>query len=84
MSTAFSGEQGPAKSIRTQLIETAQPVLEALVREVTGVEVLSLHHDISAATCEEIVLFTLTEPPLFRETKKKRGLRKRGKQRSRS
>ena len=59
------------KQVRTQLIETARPVLEALVQEVTGVPVVSLHHDISTATGEEIVLFTLAEPPCFRETKKK-------------
>jgi uncharacterized protein YbcI len=32
--------------------------------------VLSLHHDISTATGEEVVLFTLAESPLFREMKK--------------
>src|SRR5678810_229451 len=35
------------KQVRTQLIETARPVMEALVEEVTGTKVLSLHHDIS-------------------------------------
>ena len=59
------------KQVRIQLIETARPVLEAMVQEVTGVTVLSLHHDISTVTGEEVVLFTLTESPLFRETKKK-------------
>ena len=59
------------KQVRTQLIETARPVLEAMVQEVTGVKVLSLHHDISTVTGEEVVLFTLAESPLFRETKKK-------------
>ena len=59
------------KQVRTQLIETARPVLGALVQEVTGVPVLSLHQDISTATGEEVVLFTLAEAPLFRETKKK-------------
>ena len=59
------------KQVRTQLIETARPVLEVMVQEVTGVKVLSLHHDISTRTGEEVVLFTLTEVPLFRETKKK-------------
>ena len=59
------------KQVRTQLIETARPVLEVMVQEVTGVKVLSLHHDISTRTGEEVVLFTLTESPLFRETKKK-------------
>lgn len=52
------------------MIETARPVLEALVQEITDVKVLSLHHDISTVTGEEVVLFTLAESPLFRATKK--------------
>ena len=59
------------KQVRIQLIETARPVLEAMVEEVTGVKVLSLHHDLSTVTGEMVVLFTLAESPLFRETKKK-------------
>ena len=59
------------KQVRTHLVETARPVMEAMVREVTGVKVLSLHHDISTATGEEVVLFTLAEAPRVRETKKK-------------
>ncbi len=59
------------KEVRTQLIETARPTLESLIQEVTGVKVLSLHHDISTATGEEVVLFTLAASPAFRETKKK-------------
>ena len=58
------------KQVRIQLIETARPVLEAMLQEITGVKMLSLHHDISTATGEEIVLFTLVGSPLFRETKK--------------
>ena len=59
------------KRVRTQLLETARPVLEALVQEVTGIKVLSLHHDISTATGEEVVLFTLTAAPLFRDPKRR-------------
>jgi uncharacterized protein YbcI len=59
------------KQVRTQLIETARPVLEELVHEVTGANVLSLHHDISTRTAEEIIAFTLAESPLFREAKRK-------------
>jgi uncharacterized protein YbcI len=59
------------KQVRTQLVETARPVLEALVADVTGVNALSLHHDISTVTGEEIVVFTLAESPFYRETKKK-------------
>ena len=58
------------KQVRTQLIETARPVMVAMVREITGVKVLSLHHDISTVTGEEIVIFTLADSPLFREAKK--------------
>ena len=59
------------KQVRSHLIETARPTMEAMVQEITDKKVLSLHHDISTLTGEEVVLFTLAEPPLFRETKKK-------------
>ncbi|MFN0197688.1 MAG: DUF2294 domain-containing protein [Planctomycetaceae bacterium] len=59
------------KQVRTQLIETARPVMEELIREVTTVKVLSLHHDISTITGEEVMIFTLVEAPHFRETRKK-------------
>src|SRR6201996_4250068 len=35
------------KQVRTHLIETARPLLEKLVHEITGVQGLSMHHDIS-------------------------------------
>jgi uncharacterized protein YbcI len=59
------------KQVRIQLIETARPVLEAMVQDVTSVKVLSLHHDISTVTGEEVIIFMLSESPLFRESKKK-------------
>jgi uncharacterized protein YbcI len=59
------------KQVRTHLIETARPVMEAMVQEVTATKVVSLHHDISTRTGEEVILFTLAESPCFRETKKK-------------
>jgi len=62
------------KQVRSHLIETARPTMEAMVKEVTGVKVLSLHHDISTLTGEEVVWFTLAEAPLCRETKKREGL----------
>jgi uncharacterized protein YbcI len=58
------------KQVRTHLIETARPRMEAMIQEVTGVKVLSLHHDISTVTGEEIVLFTLAESPHYRRPKK--------------
>jgi uncharacterized protein YbcI len=59
------------KEVRTHLIEIARPTMSTMVENITSVKVLSLHHDISTITGEEIVLFTLTESPLFRETKKR-------------
>jgi uncharacterized protein YbcI len=59
------------KQVRTHLIETARPVIEHMVEEVTGVKVLSLHHDISTLTGEEIVLLTLADAPARREARKK-------------
>src|SRR5437764_898240 len=59
------------KQVRTHLIETARPVMEAMVEQVTGVKVISLHHDISTSTGEEVVLFVLAESALFREIKKR-------------
>jgi uncharacterized protein YbcI len=62
--------RGLLKQVRIQLIETARPVLESMVLEVTGTNVVSLHHDISTTTGEEIVVFTLSESPLVREKKR--------------
>src|SRR5437762_4478220 len=53
------------KQVRTQLVETARPVLEAMVQEATGTAVVTLHHDISTTTGEEVVLFTLATVPPF-------------------
>lgn len=63
--------RGLLKQVRTQLMETARPALEAMVRDITATEVLSLHHDISTITGEEVVLFTLERAPVFRETKRR-------------
>ena len=59
------------KQVRTHLIETARPVMEAMIQDVTGLKVITLHHDISTVTGEEVVLFTLAGAPGFREGKKK-------------
>src|SRR5437016_7932862 len=45
---ALAAEKGRdlLKQVRTHLIETARPIMEKMVEEVTGVKVLSVHHDI--------------------------------------
>jgi uncharacterized protein YbcI len=57
------------KQVRIHLVETARPVMESLIQEITGVSVVSLHHDISTVTGEEVVLFTLEKSPIYRERK---------------
>jgi len=71
--TTLPAEKGRdlLKEVRSQLIEIARPALEALVRDITGSQPCSLHHDISTRTGEEVVIFTLIEAPQVRETKRK-------------
>jgi uncharacterized protein YbcI len=57
------------KEVRKHLLETARPLLEVMVKEIAGVQVVSVHHDISTVTGEEVVLFTLAETPQVRETR---------------
>jgi uncharacterized protein YbcI len=59
------------KQVRTHLLETARPLLEAMVQDVTGMNVLTMHHDISTVTGEEVIVFTLREPVALRETRRK-------------
>jgi len=59
------------KQVRTQLIEIARPVLSAAVAEATGVQIVSLHHDISTVTGEEVILFTLATAPGIRDARRK-------------
>src|SRR3954465_15556215 len=69
------------KQVRVQLLETSRPIMEVMVEEVTGVKVLSLHHDISTVSGEEIIVFTLADPPQVRDASK-RGTRLTPQQRS--
>jgi uncharacterized protein YbcI len=72
LAKSLSGEKGRdlLKQVRTHLIETARPLLEAMVEKITGVKVVTMHHDISTRTGEEVVLFTLARSPDFREAMK--------------
>lgn len=56
------------KQVRRQLVEAARPVMCAMVEDVTATKVVSLHHDISTVTGEELVIFTLVHAPEVRET----------------
>ena len=71
LATALPGEKGREllKQVRTHLVETARPAMETMIAEITGTKVVSLHHDISTNTGEEVVLFTLNVAPSVRQTK---------------
>jgi len=57
------------KRLRSQLIETTRPVMQAMVEKVTGVKVVTMHHDISTEIGEEVILFTLARSPDLCEAK---------------
>jgi uncharacterized protein YbcI len=60
------------KQVRVHLMETARPVMEAMVTDITGVKIVSLHHDISTVTGEELIIFTLAEAPECRESSRRK------------
>ena len=49
------------KEMRTQLIEGSRAMLDEMVLALTGVQVVSLHSDISVKTGERVFVFTLAE-----------------------
>lgn len=80
LAQSFPAEKGRdlIKQVRTHLVETARPVLEAMIKEATGVKMVSLHHDISTVTGEKVIVATLAESPCFRETGVRKLTRQRG------
>jgi uncharacterized protein YbcI len=58
--SADYGEGGHLiKQVRMQLLEKARSLLEAIVSDITGRGVVSLHTDISTRTGERIIVWTL-------------------------
>jgi len=47
------------KQVRREALERGRAILDAVVRDVLGVNVISLHTDISTVTGERIIVFTL-------------------------
>lgn len=47
------------KQVRRELIEKARPLLEAIIADITGQAVRSVHTDISTVTGERIIVFSL-------------------------
>ncbi len=59
------------KQVRSQMVELARKELDAAIQACTQLNVISLHHDISTVTGEEIMVFTLDGIPATRPTKRK-------------
>lgn len=53
------------KQMRQELIEQGRPLLDAVIKDILDVDVVSLHTDISAKTGERIIVFTLERRPEF-------------------
>ena len=63
LSEAETRERGRylIKQVRQELIERGRPLLDAVIKDILGIEVISLHTDISARTGERVIVFTLVE-----------------------
>jgi uncharacterized protein YbcI len=53
------------KQMRQELIEQGRPLLTSSIKEILGIDVISLHTDISSRTGERIIVFTLNDVPVF-------------------
>lgn len=54
------------KQVRMQLLEKARTLLEAIIHDITGRNVVSLHTDISTRTGERVIIWTLDGAVDFR------------------
>jgi uncharacterized protein YbcI len=59
------------KGVRTYMLETSRPQIDAMIQESTGLRCVSMHHDISTITGEEVFVFTLSDEMNLRDTKRK-------------
>jgi len=59
------------KQLRTHLVLAGRPMLESLVRDAAGSAPISVHHDISPVTGEEVIVLTLAASPACRDKRRK-------------
>ena len=57
------------KQVRSMLLENARPLLEAIIFDITGSKVRSLHTDLSTGANERVILFILEQN--FEDKRKK-------------
>ena len=58
------------KQVRAHMVATGRPRLESIVETAVGVKLVSVHHDISTVTGEEVIVFSLVEAPACRPKKR--------------
>lgn len=54
------------KQVRAHMVATGRPRLGEIVETATGVRIVSVHHDISTVTGEEVLVFSLDAQPQCR------------------
>ena len=59
------------KQVRSHMVATGRPRLEQVVQGATGARLVSVHHDISTVTGEEVLVFSLDASPTCRPPRRK-------------
>jgi len=59
------------KQLRSHLVLAGRQLLEQLVREAAGSTPVTLHHDISPVSGEEVLVITLAAPPPCRDRRRR-------------
>ena len=59
------------KQLRSHLVLAGRQLLERLVGEAAGASPVTLHHDISPVTGEEVLVITLATPPPCRDRRRR-------------
>lgn len=54
------------KQVRAHVVAAGRPRLREIIEQATGVALVSVHHDISTLTGEEVIVFSLATPPACR------------------
>jgi len=58
------------KQLRSHVVSSGRPRLAEIVEGAVGVRLVSVHHDISTITGEELLVFSLAETPACRPRRK--------------
>ena len=59
------------KQLRNHLVLSGRQMLESLVRDAAGAAPISVHHDISPVTGEEVIVLTLATAPTCRDRRRR-------------